>query len=57
MLPRIKKDLGKGINVGIISSKNMINKSGVSYLKSMFEKMAGLKITFYPDIDTAREGL
>jgi len=57
MLPRIKKDLGKGINVGIISSKNMINKSGVSYLKSMFEKMAGLKITFYPDIDSAREGL
>ena len=55
ILPRIKKELGKDINIGIISSKSMINKSGVSYLTSMFEKMADLKITFYPDVETAKK--
>jgi len=55
MLPRIKNELGKNISIGVISSKNMINKSGVSYLKSMFEKMGGLKITFYPDVETAKK--
>ena len=55
MLPRIKNELGKGLNIGVISSKNMINKSGVNYLISFFENMVSVKITFYPDVETAKK--
>lgn len=53
MLPTIKKELGSGLKIGVISSKDLVNKSGVKYLVGMFEKMAGLKVNFYPDFDTA----
>ena len=53
MLPRIKKELPKGLKIGVVSSKDLVNKSGVKYLVGMFEKMAGLNVNFFPDYDTA----
>ena len=53
MLPRIKKELPKGLKIGVVSSKDLVNKSGVKYLVGMFEKMASLDVNFYPDFDTA----
>ena len=57
MLPRIKKELPKGLKIGVVSSKDLVNKSGVKYLVGMFEKMAGLNVNFYPDFDTAIDEL
>ena len=53
MLPRIKKELSKGLKIGVVSSKDLVNKSGVKYLVGMFEKMASLNVNFYADFDTA----
>lgn len=53
MLPRIKKEIGQNIKVGVISSKDLINKSGVKYLVGMFEKMAGVNVNFFPDRESA----
>ena len=55
MLPIIKKELGKGLKIGILSSKDLVNKSGVKYMVGMFKKMASLDVTFYPDIESAIE--
>ena len=57
MLPTIKKELGKGLKIGVLSSKDLVNKSGVKYMVGMFEKMAGLKVTFFSDFDSAVEGI
>lgn len=53
MLPRIKKELPSGLKIGVVSSKDLVNKSGVKYIVGMFEKMASLNINFFPDLDTA----
>lgn len=53
MLPKIKKELGSGLKVGVVSAKDLVNKSGVKYLVGMFKKMAGLNVTFFNDYDTA----
>ena len=55
MLPTIKKELGKGLKIGVLSSKDLVNKSGVKYMVGMFEKMAGLKVTFFSNFDAAVE--
>lgn len=53
MLPRIKKELGTDIKTGVVSSKSIVNKTGLKYLVGMFEKMVGLKIHFFNDKDVA----
>jgi len=53
MLPTIKKELGKGLKIGVLSSKDLVNKSGVKYMVGMFKKMASLDVTFFTDIETA----
>lgn len=55
MLPTIKKELGKGLKIGVLSSKDLVNKSGVKYMVGMFKKMASLDVTFFVDRDSAIE--
>ena len=57
MLPRIKKEFDSDLKVGIVSAKDLVNKSGVKYLVGMFKKMAGIDVEFYNDIDSAVSGV
>ena len=53
VLPRVNKAIGKKLVGGIISSKNVIHKSGMQYMMLAFQKIVGRKIKIYESQEEA----
>lgn len=57
MFPKIKRDLSPHITGAIVSSANILHRSGVHYLAKAFQKVSGYHIQFIDNYDLAIEWL
>ncbi len=46
-LPRYKKGLGKELQVGVLSSSNMIHSAGIKYMVKTFKSLTSFSIEFF----------
>jgi len=57
MYPRIKRELSPYMTGAIVSSSNVVHRTGLQYLVKAFQKVSGYKIEFHSDYDHAIEWL
>lgn len=57
MYPKIKRELSPYLAGAIISSGNIVHRSGVQYLVKAFQKVSGYKIDFHENYEDAIQWL
>lgn len=53
LYPKIKRELSPDMVAGIISSTNVVHRTGLQYLVKAFQKMSGYKIDFHENYEEA----
>ena len=53
MYPKIKRDLSPQLKGAIITSSNIVHRSGVQYLVKAFQRVSGYKIEFQDNYELA----
>ena len=57
MYPKIKRELSPDMVGAMISSANVVHRTGLQYLVKAFQKVSGYKVEFYENYHDAREWL
>lgn len=55
MFPKIKRELSPDLAGSVLSSSNLVYKSGVQYLVKAFKKISGYKIEFHNNYEESME--